>query len=70
MKITNKATRHYHPFRRLVKRWFLSLIKRNNRTCSNEFNRVMEKLQDTEDAIEVIARQRQVAKWAKTELDG
>ncbi len=67
MKNTNKIARRYCPFRRLIKQWFLSLIKRNNSGCSNEFNRIMKKLQDVEDMIEVIARQ--VAKWAKVESD-
>ncbi|MEI7728350.1 MAG: hypothetical protein WCO56_02215 [Verrucomicrobiota bacterium] len=67
MKKPNKIVHQYLPFRVLIKQWFQSLIKRNNSGCSNEYNQVMKKLQEIEDAIEVISRQ--IAKWAKADSE-
>ena len=54
--ITNKAQRN-HSFRRLVRQWFSSLLKHQNGDYQENFERVMEKLQDIEDTIEIIARE-------------
>jgi hypothetical protein len=59
--ITNAAQRN-SSFRRLVRQWFSSLLKRQNGDYQKEFKKVMEKLQDIEDMIEIIARQ--IARWA------
>ena len=57
MKNTTNATQRNRSFRRLVRQWFSSLLKRQNGDYQKEFERVMEKLQDIEDMIEIIARE-------------
>ena len=54
--ITNKAQRN-RSFRRLVRQWFSSLLKRQNGDCQKNFEKVMGKLQDIEDQIEIFARE-------------
>jgi hypothetical protein len=54
--ITNKAQRNRF-FRRSVGQWFSSLLKRQNCDCQTNFEKVMEKLQDIEDQIEIFARE-------------
>ena len=66
-KIYNKAKQHCF-FRRFVRRLFSSLIKHQNGDYQREFEKVMEKLKDIEDSIEIIARQiaRQIKSGEKT----
>ena len=63
MKNTYNEAPQKRSFRRLVRQWFSSLLKRQNGDYQKEFEEVMEKLQDIEDLIEIIAWQ--VARWAK-----
>jgi hypothetical protein len=57
MKNIHNAAQQNRSFRRLVGQWFPSLLKRPNGDYQREFEKVMEKLQDIEDLIEIIARQ-------------
>ena len=54
--ITNAAQRN-RSFRRLVRQWFFSLLKRQNGDYQKNFEKIMAKLQDIEDMIEIIARE-------------
>ena len=60
--IYNVAPRK-RSFRRLVRQWFSSLLKRQNGDYQKEFEEVMENLQYIEGLIEIIAGQ--VARWAE-----
>jgi hypothetical protein len=55
-KLYNKAKQHRF-FRRFVRQLFSSLLKRHHGDYLKKFEKVMEKLQDIEDSIEIIARQ-------------
>ena len=57
MKNKNNASTRNRSFRRLVKKWFSSLIKRQTGDYLKNFERVMGRLQDIEDSIEIIARE-------------
>jgi hypothetical protein len=57
MKNTNNATQRNRSFRRLVRKWFSSFIKRQDCDCLAELERISERLQGIEDSIEIIARQ-------------
>jgi hypothetical protein len=63
MKNIHNAAQQNRSFRRLVGQWFSSLLKCPNGDYQREFGKVMEKLQDIEDLIEIIARQ--IARHAK-----
>jgi hypothetical protein len=63
MKNIYNATEQSRSFRRLVRQWFSSLLKRHTCNHREDFEQVLEKLQDIEDLIEIIARQ--IARWAK-----
>lgn len=54
--ITNAAQRNRF-FRRLVGQWFPSLLKRQNSDYQKDSEKVLKKLQDIEDMVEIIARQ-------------
>jgi RNase P protein component len=57
MKNKTNAAQRNRSFRRLVRQWFSSLLKRQNGDYLKKFEKVMEKLQDIEDSIEIIARE-------------
>jgi hypothetical protein len=57
MKNTTNATQRNRSFRKLVRKWFSSLIKHQADDYQKNFEKVLEKLQDIEDSIEIIARE-------------
>jgi hypothetical protein len=68
MKNTNSITQRNRSFRRLVKKWFSSFIKRQDCDCRAELEKISERLQNIEDSIEIIARQ--MARWAQINPGG
>jgi len=63
-KIYNNAKPH-RSFRRLVKEWFSSLLKRQNCKHHGEFETIIQMLQGIDDSIEIIARE--IARWARSD---
>jgi hypothetical protein len=55
-KIYNKAKQH-RSFRRLVREWFSSLLKRQSCNHQAEFEKIIQMLQEIDDSIEIIARE-------------
>jgi hypothetical protein len=53
----------HRSFRRFIRKMVASFLKRQYYECKNGFQMVMEKLQDIEDSIEIIARE--MARQAK-----
>ena len=54
MKNINNTAQGNRSFRRLVRQWFCCLLKCQNADYQEQ---IMEKLQDIEDSIEIIARE-------------
>ena len=57
MKNITTAAQRNRSFRRLVRQWFSSLLKRQNGDYQKNFEKIIEKLQDIEDMVEIIARE-------------
>lgn len=56
-KLNTSAVPQHRSFRSLVKQWFASFIRHQHCNCLDEFQKVMEKLQEIEDLIDMIARE-------------
>jgi len=64
MKKIKKAAKQRRSFRRFIRQLFSSFIKRQNCNCQEGIEKIIGKLQDTEDSIEIIARQ--IARWVES----
>ena len=54
---------YFCPF---FKKWFCGMLNTRRNTCSKKFDLILQKLEDLEDTIAIIARQ--IARWSKIEL--
>lgn len=62
MKNTHKAAQR-RSFRRWVRRLITSWLKRHTRDCREDTQKILEKLDDLEETIEIIARE--IARWSQ-----
>jgi hypothetical protein len=65
MKIIYNKAKRYRSFRRFVRRWFSSLLKRQDCHCSGDVQKVIGMLREIDESIEIIARE--IARWARSD---
>jgi len=65
MKKTNNKAKRHRSFRRLVRQWFSSLLKRHDYICHGEVQKVIGMLREIDESIEIIARE--IARWARAD---
>jgi hypothetical protein len=65
MKKTNNKAKRHRSFRRLVRQWFSSLLKRHDCNCHGEVQKVIGMLWEIDESIGIIARE--IARWARSD---